>query len=64
MLGGKHISVMTATAKAVYSDKTILSYNYITEDIFQLYTSGGSRPVSAELLPEINRDANGLFSTV
>lgn len=44
--------------------KKVSSYNYITEDIFQLYTSGGSCPVSAELLPEINRNANGLFSTV
>lgn len=45
-------------------NKKVSSYNYITEDIFQLYTSGGSCPVSAELLPEINRNANGLFSTV
>lgn len=56
---------MTATEKkeAVYSDKTTLFYKYITEDIFQLYTSGGSS-ASWAIAIEINRNANGSFSTL
>lgn len=66
-LAGKHVPVPSKKKqkkkKLYILIKTILSYTYITKDIFQLHTSVGSCANWAIAI-EINRNANGSFSTV